>query len=143
MLKGYTLDTIPKGWRRKLDRSRTKEGQPNIMPSTELICAWRKWQHRAEPVANFRLKRTSVATYRIEFAIDHLASHIYSLGSNLLGHGEWNHSSLAAEVLVELEKISSDLETCAISETEKTEFREYIAVTRSLLQEMIRHGEGI
>lgn len=106
------------------------------MPSNEFVRAWYSWQHCAEPVANFRLKRTDAPTYDIESAIDHLASHMYSLGSNLIAQGDWNHSKLASEDLVELEKISSELESCAISETEKAQFREYIAVTSALLEAM-------
>ena len=112
------------------------------MLTNDFIRAWYSWQHCAEPVANFRLKRTDAPTYEIESAIDHLASYTYSLGSSLIGQGDWNHHKLASEELVELEKISSELESCAISETEKTEFREYMAVTRALLEAIAREATG-
>jgi len=106
--------------------------------SKEFIRAWHEWQHTPEPVSNFRLRRTNAPTYHIEYVLDHLASSVYALGSGIIGRATWDPSELASEHILELERVSSELENCAISEAKKNRFRQYISTTRWLLEELIK-----
>jgi hypothetical protein len=106
------------------------------------IRAWHEWQHTPEPVSKFRHRRTNAPTYHVECALDHLASNVHSLGSGLISGKNWNYAELASENLDELSSISSELESCAILETEKEEFRRYASVTRRLLEELLKVAKG-
>ena len=103
----------------------------------EFIRSWYEWQHAPVPVSNFRLRRTSAPTYDIECALDHLASSVYSLGSGVIGRARWDPAELASRLILELDGIDSELESCTISEASKHTFREYMSITRTLLQELV------
>lgn len=112
------------------------------VPTKEFIRAWYEWQHTPEPVSNFRRRRAGAPTYQIECDLDHLASSIYSLGSGVIGRASWDPGELASEQIRELERIGSELDGCAISDTEKGRFTNYLSVTRALLQELMKLGGG-
>jgi hypothetical protein len=78
----------------------------------------------------------------MELSLDHLASHIYSLGSSVISGEGWNYSQLASDDLAELEEIRSELESCGLQESEMEPFRTYITATQDLLQELIKLGSG-
>lgn len=102
--------------------------------SKDFIRAWYQWQRTTVPVANFRLHRTDAPTYDLEHDLDHLASYVYSLGLKAIGKETADYAKLAAQELVELEQISSKLETCAISGNVKDTLVAYISATRRMLE---------
>jgi hypothetical protein len=106
--------------------------------SKALVRAWYVWQHSPEPVSSFRHRRIDAPTYGIEHDLDHLASNVYSLGSAAIGRETCDYHQRASEELAEIDRISAELDSCAIPETEKSKLAEYISVTRSLLQELKR-----
>ena len=103
--------------------------------------AWYAWQHLPEPIENFRGRRYDAPSYRLEYAIDHLASHVYSLGSGFIARKDWYYRSLASDDLKELEDISSQLENSEVAEDQKEVFRQYIEGTRILLSTLISNDK--
>jgi hypothetical protein len=115
----------------------------NKSVSREFVRAWRTWQRTPPPVENFRLGADEMPTWQIEGDLDHLCTWIYGLGTALFEGRRCNFARMAAEDLGELWRIELEVERLPVSEKEKRKYRKYIALTRLLLDEIVRcHSAG-
>ena len=109
----------------------------NLMTVTKnFIRVWHLWRHADAPLANAFRRRTDAPTYSIELVLEHLASYLYSCGMDALAGKDLNYQRIASQELNDLEAASRVLERCEIAEEEKEKYREYIGLTRSLLEEI-------
>lgn len=106
--------------------------------SREFVRAWRTWQRTPPPVENFRQGADELPAWQIECDLDHLCTWIFGLGSALFEGRRCNFARMAAEDLGELWRIELELERLPVPEKEKRKYRKYIALTRLLLDEIIR-----
>ncbi len=88
------------------------------------------------PTKNFRLNRSKAISYEIELKLDHLRSHIYTLGNALIEGKEYDFFKLASDDVQELNELNVEIESCDITEAEKQELRQYILATESLLEKI-------
>ena len=85
---------------------------------------------------NARKHRVNVPTYPIELVLDHMASHIYSIGLCAIEGKKLDFPSIAAAELTDLDRIAEQVGNCKVPENTKEEFTRYIFVTRTLLEEL-------
>ena len=113
----------------------------------EFIRAWYTWRHTPLPVDTFRSNRTADPAYMVEFALDHLRSYVYALGSAFMEERKWDYPSLVADQLEQLHGAEADLENGAIPEARREPYRAYVAATRAVLHRLLaraaaEHGPG-
>lgn len=101
------------------------------------IRAWGAWRKTPLPVEHFRQGRSREPAYATECALDHLRSHVYSIGSAFIEDRPWDYPTLAADQLERLHAAESELEEGEIPEDERAPYREYVAATRLLLHRLL------
>ena len=101
------------------------------------IRAWYVWRHMDFPVDAFRSNRSAEPSYMVEFALDHLRSYVYALGSAFMEERPWDYPSLVADQLEQLHGAEADLEYGPIPEDRRAPYREYVAATRTLLHRLL------
>lgn len=106
--------------------------------SREFLRAWQVWQNTPPPTKNFRMGADEAPTWQIECDLDHLSTWIFGLGTALLEGRKCNLARMATEDRAELWRIELELERVSIPEKYKRGYRKYIALTRWLLEEVIR-----
>ena len=104
----------------------------------DFIRAWQAWVYDEGLFDNFRLRRTHAPTYMIEHDLDHMASHLYAVGLNVIAHDLRSAPEYAVEELGALAAIETELNACPVAEAEKVGLRNFISATRSLLQEIAK-----
>jgi hypothetical protein len=102
------------------------------------ISAWYAWLHADAPIWNSRERHWRAPGYEIEVPLDHLISHLYSLGLYAIEGRPINYTQLAAEELSELDQISTQLQNIKLDEGEEAAFAQYISLTRALIEELGR-----
>ena|SRR5947209_5989537 len=110
--------------------------------SNEFIRAWRAWQHASSPHSNQYLMRKSVATGKVEHDLDHMESYLYAMGLDAIEGKNYEYAEIASRELSDLERISLELESCDIRESDKEIFRQHIGVIRAVWLEMQRLASG-
>ena len=103
----------------------------------EFIRAWYTWRHTPLPVDTFRSNRTADPAYMVEFALDHLRSYVYALGSAFMEDRKWDYPSLVADQLEQLHGAEADLENGAVPEERRAPYRAYVAATRAVLHRLL------
>ena len=82
----------------------------------------------------------------VAFALDHLRSYVYALGSAFMEDRRWDYPSLIADQLEQLHGAEADLENGPIPEDRRAPYREYVAATRAVLHRLLArtaaHGES-
>lgn len=108
----------------------------------DFIRAWYHWRHTALPVDSYRGDRSLDATYTVEFALDHLRSYVYALGSAFMEERPRDYPAHIADQLERLHEAEADLEYGEIPEEMRAPYREYIAATRALLHRLLARASG-
>ncbi len=103
----------------------------------EFIRAWYAWRRTPLPVDAFRSNRSGEPAYMVEFALDHLRSYVYALGSAFMEDRRWDYPSLIADHLEQLHGAEADLENGEIPEDRRAPYREYVAATRAVLHRLL------
>lgn len=101
------------------------------------IKAWYRWQRVDLPVSNFRQKRVNALTYKIEHDLDHLAGYLYTLGQKVISDSKIELTDIIKRELNELERINRELDACAIPNTEKKLYANFINATREMLEAIL------
>lgn len=104
------------------------------MSNKSFTRAWYDWLRTPCPVANFRNGKVGALTYGVEHDLDHLASNVSRLGQSVIERVEWDYPKLASEELNAITAIETELESLAVTEEERDEYKRYILATRSLLE---------
>jgi hypothetical protein len=110
--------------------------------SKEFIQAWRTWQHAPSPYSNKYVLRQSVTTGKVEHDLDHMESYLYGIGLDAIEGKTYDYAEIAGRELSDLERISSDLESCDVAEGEKEIFRRHIDIVRAMWLEIQKLGSG-
>ncbi len=103
----------------------------------EFIRAWYVWRHTPLPVDAYRSNRSDEPSFTVEFALDHLRSYVYALGSSFMEERPRDYPALVADNLEHLHGAEADLENGPIPEDGRAPYREYIAATRALLHRLL------
>ena len=114
--------------------------QSSPPPSADFLRAWRAWLQTEPPTDNFRHARHQTLSYGIELDLDHLSSSLYTLGVAFIGRESFNFPKLASEELTSLDEIASRVRSDYVSEPERARAESYVALCRTLLNEMVKHG---
>ena len=101
------------------------------------IRAWYTWRHTELPVDAFRANRSTEPSFTVEFALDHVRSYVYALGSAFMEERPWDYPSLVADQLEQLHGAEADLEEGPIPEGLRAPYRAYVAATRALLHHLL------
>ena len=104
--------------------------------SSDFVRAWRERLRVETPIENSRHRRFVAPTYEIEVALDHLDSYLYSLGLAVIDGSDLAFAKLTSEELSQLDRLSCELESVAVTTREKKRFGESIAAGRTLLLEI-------
>lgn len=99
--------------------------------------AWYRWLRVPLPTLNFRQGHANATTYGIELDLDHTASYVRRLGQGVIEQTAWDYIKLASQELNVINKIEQELENSTVPEIEKQMFKNYIAATRLLLEEIV------
>ena len=102
----------------------------------EFVQAWYSWRHASTPSISDKEKGNPIIG-RIVYDLEHMASYLYSFGTQVIAQQNVDYTQLAPE-LSDLESIGSKVEDCQMLEEKKEEFRHYIKVLRHLLEEMAK-----
>lgn len=103
----------------------------------DFIRAWYAWRRTPLPVESFRQDRGNAASYTVEFALDHLRSYVYALGSSFMEDRPRDYAALVGDYLEQLHEAEADLENGPIPEEQRGPYREYVAATRLLLHRLL------
>lgn len=103
----------------------------------EFIRAWYSWRHTPLPVDTYRTNRSGDPGYTVEFALDHLRSYVYALGSAFMEERPRDYPALVADQLEQLHNAEADLENGPIPEDRRAPYREYVAATRIVLHRLL------
>ena len=106
--------------------------------SKKFIRTWHTWQHIPEIKVNLRRYPRDARIRGIIDELDHLHSYVYGLGLDVIAGNIEGKAQYAAEELASLRRLSSELNTCDLLESERQELKSYIEMTRSLLNEMTK-----
>jgi hypothetical protein len=110
--------------------------------SKDFIRAWRAWQHAPSPYSNKYVQRQSVTTGQVEHDLDHMESYLYGIGLDAIEGKSYEYGEIAGRELSDLERISSELESCGVAESEKEIFRKHIGLVRTVWLEVQKLGSG-
>jgi hypothetical protein len=111
------------------------------MPPPEgFAWAWRRWMHTRAPTENARGRRAQAPTYEAELVIDHLASHVYSLGLCMQRGERMDYEAAAADRLRNLHGAEGLLADVALPPARQAEFDRWIDATRALLHTLAARG---
>ena len=110
--------------------------------SKEFIRAWRAWQHAPSPYPNKHALRQPVATGQVEHDLAHMESYLYGIGLDAIEGKSHGYIEIAGRELSDLERISSELESCDVAAGEKEILREHIGIVRAVWLEMQKLGSG-
>lgn len=102
----------------------------------DFVRAWRNWLCIETPIKNSKQHRFAAPAYQVEVVLDHLDSHLYTLGLALLEGKNWDFEKHASEELVELDRLTRELDSLELTPTERKCFDESIAADRALLIEI-------
>jgi hypothetical protein len=100
------------------------------------VQAWRDWLRVAPPIKNSRQRRFNAPTYQVEVVLDHLESRLYEMGMAILGGKDLDFARFEWEELCELDRVSRELESLALTQEGIRSFYEYISASRALLEQI-------
>lgn len=103
----------------------------------DFIRAWYAWRHTPLPVESFRQGRASEPGYTVEFALDHLRSYVYALGSAFMEERPRDYAALVGDYLEQLHWAEADLENGPVPEGRRDAYRAYVAATRLVLHRLL------
>jgi hypothetical protein len=104
--------------------------------SSDFVRAWQEWLRVETPIENSRQRRFEAPTYKVEVALDHLDSSLYSLGLAVIDGRDLDFAERTEEELSELDRFSHQVETLVLNTREKKRFCASIAADRTLLMEI-------
>ena len=110
--------------------------------SKEFIRAWRAWRHAPSPYSTEYVQRQSVASGIVEHDLDHMESYLYGIGLAALEGKTCDYAEIAGRELSDLERISSQLESCGVAGDEKEIFQQHISRVRAVWLEIENLGCG-
>ena len=102
----------------------------------DFIRAWYAWQHTSTPIINNQYSHKLECYDRVVHDLEHMASYLYSVCRNVISDGSISNPQIASQEISALARIETELEDCSIQETEKAQFREYMAFIKALLEEL-------
>ena len=98
------------------------------------------WRHSSSPYSNAYLLNKDVATGKVEHDLDHMESYLYGIGLDAIEGKVYGYAEIAGRELSDLERISSELESCDVAESEKEIFRKHIGVIHAVWLEIQKLG---
>jgi hypothetical protein len=98
---------------------------------------WQVWRHTVLPVDACRADRADEPTFTVEFALDHLRSYVYALGSSFIEERPRDYATHTADLLERLHEAEADLEFGIVPEQERAPYRAYVAATRAVLHRLL------
>lgn len=105
--------------------------------SKDFLKAWTTWYRTPRPVSNFRSGQRSAPSYGLECELDHSATWVAGLAQDMIaGSVRENVFERIEEESADLERLLLQVDSCAVSEETKQDFRGYIAQTRALLAQI-------